>query len=660
MSALVSTAGFVTTLGAGFGEGTAAGRRVDVSSRATSLSSVRFELVRSPTEFGQALAEGASDLGQLLGAEQQQREDEDEGNFWKTNGSEHDISRADLGPQRPPSQARDPRSPMLESPIVRRPWRLACYAILGAAVLGGGIAGEKLLALSDTTQHDLRLFTEVVEAAKQNYGHAVDYEDLVFAGVNGMVRTLDPHTAFLAPKAYAQMRERHQASFFGLGILVGQRNGRLTVITPIEGTPASRLGIRAGDVIQAIEGHPTSKMTVDEAVSKLKGPKGTEVHITIVRSGMPEPLEFTVVRAEIPQTTVRFAYMLQPGTGYIAITDFSRSTGSEVAQALAKLRGQGMERLILDLRNNGGGLLDQAIDVCDQFLDPGSSIVQTKGRIRDSMQAFQADGRHPRFDLPLVVLVNSGTASASEIVSGAIQDHDVGLVVGTPTWGKGLVQTLYNLSYGAGLALTTAKYYTPSGRLIQRDYHSYFDYLARTNVPEEGKPDAKSEKDAKPEQFSTDLGRKVFGGGGITPDVAVEAKEVPVPLQFLLAHAAFFRFSVAWANEHASFDRNWEPNDDVLAEFRDWLVSQKLESADEAAKVLADPDQSRYVKLQIRADVLGTRYGIQASHEVLARGDNQIQAALSLFPRAAALLAQRRALNKSPDVRTADAETVRN
>jgi carboxyl-terminal processing protease len=542
---------------------------------------------------------------------------------------------------------------MLESRAVRAPWRLASIALLAAAVLAGGLGGDRLLAVTETTRDNLRLLTELIESAKTNYGREVTYRELVYSGIHGMLRSLDPHTGFLSPQAHSQMRERQQASFYGLGILVGLRNGRLTVITPIEGTPASRLGIRAGDIIDAIEGEPTSKMTVDEAVSKLKGPKGTEVRITILRVGLPEPLPLTVVRAEIPQTTVRYAYLIEPGTGYIAISDFSRSTGDEVERALEKLRAQGMQRLLLDLRNNGGGLLDQAIAVADQFLAGGAPIVETRGRIRDAEQSFRAQGDHPPFGMPLVVLVNSGTASASEIVSGAIQDHDIGLVVGTPTWGKGLVQTVYSLSYGAGLALTTAKYYTPSGRLIQRDYKSYFDYYARTDVEPNG--EGKGGRTEPPgEEYATDLGRKVYGGGGITPDFEVASAELAPPMQYLLARAAFFRFAIVWANRNPAIPRTWAPPPALLDEFRDWLVAEKLENAEEAAKLLVDEANRGYVLRQIRAEILSSKFGIEAAHQVLAEGDTQIQAALALFPRAASLLAQRQGLEQAPDVQAAE------
>jgi carboxyl-terminal processing protease len=524
---------------------------------------------------------------------------------------------------------------------VRRPWRLAALFLLVSSTVLGAAAGDRLSAGPASARQDLHLFAELVTVAHERYGREVAYRDLVFAAIDGMVRTLDPHSTFLSPDDYARMREKQQASFYGLGILIGNRGGRLTVISPLDGSPASRLGIRAGDIIDRIEGEPTARMALDDAVSRLKGPKGTEVRITILRAGLPEPLELTVVRDEIPQTTVRYAYMIEPGTGYISVSDFSRSTGDEVAEALERLRGRGLERLILDLRNNGGGLLDQAIAVSEQFLPSGSSIVETRGRVRDSQQSFEAAGNAKGFGLPLIVLVNSGTASASEIVSGAAQDHDIGLVVGTPTWGKGLVQTVYNLNYGAGLALTTAKYYTPSGRLIQRDYDSFFDYQTRADV--EARANGTAPPEANGEAYSTDTGRKVYGGGGITPDVEVELNELAPYVQFLLARAAFFNFGVEYAASHPDLDRAWSPEPAILDEFRAWLVAREIDDPEAAAAGLADEAVRAVALRQIRAEALASKFGIEASHQVLATGDAQIQAALTLFPRAAELLASRTA-----------------
>ena len=538
---------------------------------------------------------------------------------------------------------------------MRRRWRLAATLLFLLATLIGGLAGNRLLALGEDARSDLRLYTELLQAARTRYGGEVHFRDLVYSSINGMLRTLDPHTSFLPPTAYSSMREKQQASFYGLGILVGVRNGRLTVIAPIDGTPASRLGIRAGDVIQRIENEPTDKLSIDEAVTRLKGPKGTQVRISILRAGLDAPLELTVTRAEIPQTTVRYAYMIAPETGYISISDFTRSTSGEVEKALAKLKAEGMKRLLLDLRNNGGGLLDQAVDVADQFLPEGSTVVVTRGRTQDSAQSYAADGSHAPISDPVVVLVNSGTASAAEILSGGIQDHDIGLVVGTPTWGKGLVQTVYGLSHGAGLALTTAKYYTPSGRLIQRDYSSYFDYYTRNGL-EPGDEEAPHAKVPAPvaEAYATDLGRKVYGGGGITPDVEVQPAEVAPFLQFLLGRSAFFGFGVDYARRHPEITRGWRPDDAVLTEFRNWVIAQKIDTAEDLDKGFVEPTERGYALRQIRAEIFASRFGIEASHQVQSEGDAQIQAALGLFPQAEALLAERLRLGKTPDVTAAN------
>jgi carboxyl-terminal processing protease len=531
---------------------------------------------------------------------------------------------------------------------MRRPWRYLAIATFLLSLALGGLFGDRLLALPAEAREGIELYTELVTLAHQHYGEAVDYEKLVNASIDGMLRTLDPHTSYLEPVAYNSMRDRQQASFYGLGILVGMRNNLLTVITPIEGTPASRLGIRTGDVISAIEGEATANMSLDQAVGRLKGPKGTEVHISIVRRGLAEPLQLTVTRAEIPQTTVRYSYMMTPDTGYILISDFARSTGDEVARAIASLKQQGMKKLLLDLRNNGGGLLDQAIEVSDQFVPKGSKIVETRGRIRDSFQEYEAAGEQPVLDIPVVTLVNNGTASAAEILSGAIQDHDVGMIVGVTTWGKGLVQTVYNLSYGAGLALTTAKYYTPSGRLIQRDYSSFFDYY----MPQSGTPPVIAQANPAAE-YLTDLGRKVYGGGGITPDVVVTPAETPAYFQYLVARDAFFDFVVDWnSRPHAAIaSRDWQPQPEILAQFRAWAISEKLATAEELEKGLADEATRTAALRQIRAEALIHAYGLEAGHRVTAAGDQQIQTALGLFDKAAELLAARQKLEANPDTK---------
>lgn len=530
-----------------------------------------------------------------------------------------------------------------------RSWRLTAILVFVLVTLSGGLAGGRLLALGDDLRLRLRAYTDLIAAARTNAGTEVTHRDLVFASIQGMLRGLDPHSNFLTPTAYTTMRERQQGSFYGLGILVGVRNGQLTVISPMEGMPAARLGIRAGDVISAIEGEPTAPLSLDEAVQRLKGPKGSQVRITIVRRGLDEPLELTVARAEIPQTTVRYAYLIAPGTGYLSIGDFTRSTAGEVARALAELRAAGMQRLLLDLRNNGGGLLDQAIEVADQFLPAGATIVETRGRVRDSEQTYTASRQATKLDLPLIVLVNGGTASAAEILAGAIQDHDLGLVLGTPTWGKGLVQTVYNLSYGSGLALTTAKYYTPSGRLIQRDYSSYWDYYTRAEDEEPGEAADPAAGETRPrreegEAYATDLGRTVYGGGGITPDIEVELDELPEYVQFLFARNAFFNFALEiLRRQPEGIAPDWRPAPELVDEFGRWLVEQGIDDAEDVERGL-EPAASRAVILrQVRSEVLTSRHGLQAAHAALAEGDAQIRAALGQFDQAAELLTRRAA-----------------
>ena len=530
---------------------------------------------------------------------------------------------------------------------MRPRWRLTATVLFALTLLVASLFGDRLLALNHEAREVLRVYTELLKVSNETYGGETSYKDLVNASIDGMVRSLDPHTSFLTAEAYSQMRDRQQSSFFGLGILVGLRNGQITVITPIEGTPASRMGLRAGDVIAAIEGEATEGMSINEAVRQLKGPKGTEVTITISRPGLDDPFEVTIVRDEIPQISVRYQYMVTPETGYISISDFNRGTAREVREAVQILRDQGMKQLLVDLRTNGGGLLDQAIEVVQQFLPQGSKVVETRGRTRDSHQEYFSEDPSPALDLPIVVLVGEGTASAAEIFAGAIQDHDVGLIVGTQTWGKGLVQTVYSLSYGAGLALTTARYYTPSGRLIQRDYSSWFDYSTHSNGVDPSQIDSEDGAEAEIVAYRTDLGRKVYGGGGISPDVVIEPQEIPTLLQLLLSRNAFFDFAVSYANRHPIDSREWLVSDQVLEEFYDWVVEEELISREELTEETVDASVSEEVRRNLRGELLNSAFGIEARYEVIAEGDPQILEALTLFEDAKSLLARRQLLLQS-------------
>ena len=512
-------------------------------------------------------------------------------------------------------------------------WRWFSASVFVLVFGAGVLLSQRSVALPDELREALVDYSKVIELAHDSYGREVTYRELVEASINGLLRTLDPHSNYLPKEMYEDLRQRQQSSFSGLGILIGMRNSQLTVVTPVEGTPAWRAGIRAGDVISEIEGTPTSGMNLNEAVRQLKGPQGTDVDITIERRGLDEPFHLTITRDEIPQNTVAYSYMIDDLTGYIMLTDFSHSTTGEMIEAIDDLKQQGMENLVLDLRNNGGGLLDQAVGVGEIFVPAGLKVVETRGRTANSAQVFTADGTAAGVALPLVILVGPATASAAEIVAGAVQDHDMGLIVGQPTWGKGLVQTVYNISHNNAVALTTAKYYTPSGRLIQRDYTSWFDYTTRAEV-------SFAANDNDPE-YTTDLGRTVLGGGGIAPDYEVKPAEVPDFIGYLMLHNAFFNYSVEYQNLTPIKSEDWQAPEDLVERFGAWLINQEIVSQEELAEAFSDPQVQVDALHRLRAEILGAAYGLGVRSRELLRNDPQVQEALARFPQAAELMAQR-------------------
>src|SRR5947209_4607252 len=322
----------------------------------------------------------------------------------------------------------------------------------------------------------LRQFSEIYSLVEQNYAEPVNPDKAIYNGaIPGMLHVLDPHSNFFDPKSYSALREEQSGRYYGVGMQIAPRNNKIIIVAPFAGTPAYKAGLRPGDVIIAVNGKATDNMSVSDVADMLKGPKGTNVHISILSESNDKPLEFNVIRDEIPRNSVDLKFLVRPGIGYMHVTAFNETTETEVEDAL---QGFGdLKGLILDLRGNPGGLLNEGVGVADKFLKKGQVIVSHRGRSSPERTYKAAHGNGGK-DYPLVVLVNRGTASAAEIVSGAIQDHDRGLIVGEVTFGKGLVQTVYPLSENTGLALTTAKYYTPSGRLIQRDYSniSLYDY----------------------------------------------------------------------------------------------------------------------------------------------------------------------------------------
>src|SRR5262250_1042661 len=427
----------------------------------------------------------------------------------------------------------------------RRSLFLVVFFLLTCGFLGILFAqrsGQQSSVTGDSDVKDsLKQFTDVYALVEENYAEPVNADKAIYNGaIPGMLHALDPHSNFFDPKSYSLLREEQRGKYYGVGMTVGPRNNKVIVIFPFVGTPAYKAGIHPGDVIIAVDGKSTDNMSTSDVADLLKGPKGTTVHITILREAVDKPMEFSLVRDEIPRNSVDLAFLIKPGVGYIHITGFQETTEHEVADALDKFGD--LKGLVLDLRQNPGGLLSEGVGVADKFLKKGQLIVSHHGRSSPEKRYTATHGNGGR-EYPMVVLVNKGTASAAEIVAGAIQDHDRGLIVGETTFGKGLVQTVYPLAENTGLALTTARYYTPSGRLIQRDYSnvSLYDYYYNRD------PDANG---ANKEVKLTDSGRPVYGGGGITPDVKIPALQTTRFEDTLLQHYVFFNFAKRYIVNH--------------------------------------------------------------------------------------------------------------
>ncbi len=342
-------------------------------------------------------------------------------------------------------------------------WSLMIVAVIVWSVWTG--VDPNLTASDDETYKGLKLFTDVLELVERNYVDEVDGKKLIENAIQGMLQGLDPHSTLLPPEAFKELQLDTQGEFTGIGVSITMRDGFITVISPIDGTPAYRAGIKAGDRILKVDGETVKDLR--DAVNRIRGPKGTKVTVTIGREGIADPMDFTLVRDVIPIESVRWA-LLKPGFGYVWITNFRENTTADLKQAIRKMEPDGklLKGLILDLRDNPGGLLNQAIDVSDLFLDSGK-ILSIKGRLKRNTKVFKAHPGPPGYDFPIVVLINGGSASASEIVAGALQDHKRALIMGTTSFGKGSVQNVEALRDGYGIKLTIARYYTPNDRSIQ-------------------------------------------------------------------------------------------------------------------------------------------------------------------------------------------------
>ena len=393
---------------------------------------------------------------------------------------------------------------------------------IAVSALVGGFFGRSLLATDDKVPEHYKAFTAALSAIESGYIDKIDSDRLVYGAVRGMLSTLDPHSSFFDPREYAQMRERQEGHYYGIGIQISAVDGDIIAQFVFEGSPAHKQGVRQGDVIANIAGEGTKGWNTDQAMRKLRGARGTPVQISLRRRGYAEVINVELVRDEITIPTVPAFFMIDATTGYVQLRDFGENTDRDLKRALQALAPKGMRRLLLDIRNNPGGPLDQAIKVVNEFMPRGKMIVYTRGRVSNSDQDYRATEDGQFTDIPIVVMANRSSASASEIVTGALQDHDRAYVVGETTFGKALVQSIYRISGGAGLALTTAHYYTPSGRLIQRPWDTSFDEYLTYTMRDQDANKAHSPSDLK----HTDAGRPVYSGGGIEPD-----KRVAGPLE---------------------------------------------------------------------------------------------------------------------------------
>ena len=471
-------------------------------------------------------------------------------------------------------------------------------------------------------RESIKQFTQVYETIEENYADPVNADKAIYTGaIPSMLHQLDPHSNFFDPKSYSALREEQRGKYYGVGMTVGPRNNKVIVIAPFVGTPAYRAGIRPGDIIAAIDGKPTDNMSTSDVADLLKGPRGTTVRITMLREGADHPLEFSVVRDEIPRYSVDLHFMIKPGVGYMHVSGFQETTEHEVTEALDQMGD--LKGLILDLRQNPGGLLSEGVGVADKFLKKGQLIVSHHGRSSPEKRYVAARGNGGK-DYPLVVLVDRGTASAAEILAGAIQDHDRGLIVGETTFGKGLVQTVYPLAENTGLALTTAKYYTPSGRLIQRDYSnlSLYDYYYNRES---------DDNNANKEVKLTDGGRTVYGGGGITPDVKLPPYKGNKFQDSLLQHYAIFNFAKNYANTH-KITKSFEVDEVMLLDFRKFLDQEKLPYTE--ADFLENNDWLRYA---LKSEIFVNAFGQEEGLKVRAENDPEVVKALELLPQARAL-----------------------
>jgi len=526
------------------------------------------------------------------------------------------------------------------------------FAIVVSALVGG-FFGRSALAVDDKLPEHYKTFSAALSAIEANYVEKTETDNLVYSAIRGMLSTLDPHSSFFSPVEYARMRERQEGRYYGIGIQIVSLDGNITATRVFEGSPAYKAGIRQGDVISRIAGEDAKGWTNDQAMGKLRGPKGTPVSIEIRRRGYEQPIPVALMRDEVTIPTVTSYFMVDATTGYIRMQDFGENTDRDLKTALRQLNGKGMKRLLFDIRGNPGGPLDQAIKVANEFLPKARMIVYTRGRVQNSDQDYRATEDGEFSEIPIVMIANRGSASASEIVTGALQDHDRAYIVGETTFGKALVQSIYKVSGGAGLALTTAHYFTPSGRLIQRPWDATFDEYLSYSLKDQDVDRQHNPSDLK----RTDSGRAVYSGGGIEPD-----KRIAGPVEgfnpgrfarILYSRQEFERFAQKFSADgdtrfsqaftgRTAVKPNFVVDDAMVADFRQQLKTDNVKIDEEGFK-----KDEVFIRSMIRFRIDESVFGIAEAQRHLLTTDPQAQVALSMFGEAIKLTELSRSTSRS-------------
>jgi len=506
----------------------------------------------------------------------------------------------------------------------------------------------------------VRGYVEAIDLIHEKYVEEVEYESLTTTAIHGMLRTLDPHSNYYDRKSFEEMRMEQRSQYYGIGASIQGRYRGVYIIETFKDTPAAQAGLRYGDQIIAIDGKSVETWNSDQVRDNLRGELGVEVKVTVRRAARPEPVTVTLERAAVDLPSISSYYVVKPGVGYIALSrGFHSTTSDELTSAISALRAQGMNSLALDLRGNPGGFLDQAIRVADKFLQRGQIVLSVRGRDgRANDKDWPAESGMPE-TFPMTVLIDDSSASASEIVAGAIQDHDRGLIIGEPSFGKGLVQTIYPLYGGAGLTLTTARYYTPSGRLIQRDYSngSSYEYHFRRNANRAEAPRA-SHNDMR----RTDTGRAVYGGGGIEPDIKIENPTIS-NMQAMIWQTGLFMFArelmvgrVAVAanfkRDAIEFDHQPQPgefviNDQVMKAYREFMADFLARNQDTGLTMKMVDETFEWARKKIREEVLSAAYGVDTQKRMMVEEDPQLQRAIAEMPRSAQLAERARKLSRT-------------